>query len=132
MLLQSESYNETTYNVGDFVYVAPTPGYNNTSDATSGAENSGAAKTGALKPNVACIQKLWTDSDGIKMFEGIFFFRPDQTYHIPTRKFLQKVSTLSKHKLDPASGWALRHTNIVLFLTAGTFPKRSPYLSSYE
>ena len=51
-----------------------------------------ASKGGAVKPNVACIQKLWTEPDGTKMFEGVFFFRPDQTYHLPTRKFLQKVN----------------------------------------
>jgi hypothetical protein len=55
-------------------------------------ESGATAKTS--QPNIANIQKLWTDPDGTKWFEGIWFFRPDQTFHIPTRKFLQKVKLL--------------------------------------
>ncbi|CAL8069132.1 unnamed protein product [Orchesella dallaii] len=87
---QTESYNNQVYCVGDFVYVGQS--YNadtSSSDGSSGGAG-GANSKPAVKPNIANIQKLWTAPDGTKMFEGIWFFRPDQTYHLPTRKFLQK------------------------------------------
>ena len=85
MFVQSEMYDDKTYNVGDFVYVsACSSGITRDPFADSNQGNS-------LKPNIANIQKLWTEADGTKMFEGIWFFRPDQTYHLPTRKFLEKV-----------------------------------------
>lgn len=59
--------------------------------AANDGSGAGGGTYGVAKPNIANIQKLWTGPDGTKMFEGIFFFRPDQTYHLPTRKFLQKV-----------------------------------------
>lgn len=83
---QSESYNEQTFCVGDFVYVTPTHLDGSSLDAST----TGAA---GAKPNIANIQKLWTAPDGTKWFEGIWFFRPDQTYHMATRKFLQKASS---------------------------------------
>ncbi|CAG7824490.1 unnamed protein product [Allacma fusca] len=109
---QSESYNEQTYNIGDFVYIRPTtgPGYNNPESTASEGSFSGivASKLSTLKPNVVVIQKLWTEPDGTKMFEGIYFFRPDQTYHIPTRKFLQKElfrsEIRSSHQLSEIIG----------------------------
>jgi hypothetical protein len=58
---------------------------------SEGSQAGAVSKSTGPKPNIANIQKLWTEPDGTKMFEGIWFFRPDQTYHIPTRKFLQKV-----------------------------------------
>jgi len=76
-----------TYCVGDFVYVAPSPTYAAISDCSLDSSET-------LKPNIANIQKLYTTPEGVKMFEGIWFFRPDQTYHLPTRKFLRKVRIL--------------------------------------
>lgn len=69
--------------MGDFVYVSPSYNADTSGDGSSG-------NVPAVQPNIANIQKLWTAPDGTKMFEGIWFFRPDQTYHLPTRKFLQK------------------------------------------
>ncbi|XP_021953815.1 protein polybromo-1 isoform X3 [Folsomia candida] len=85
---QSESYNEQTFSIGDFVYVTPTPPAmdNSSSDGSTAS----ATSKSTVQPHIANIQKLWTAPDGIKWFEGIWFYRPDQTYHVPTRKFLEK------------------------------------------
>jgi len=72
------------------VYVTP-------SGATS-LDGVATSKSAVSTSNVANIQKLWTAPDGTKWFEGIWFFRPDQTYHIPTRKFLQKVVSIFVYK----------------------------------
>lgn len=77
--------------MGDFVYVSPSYNADTSADGSSGSGNGGTNSKSTVKPNIANIQKLWTAPDGTKMFEGIWFFRPDQTYHLPTRKFLQKV-----------------------------------------
>jgi protein polybromo-1 len=87
--VQSESYNDHTFSIGDFVYVTPTL------DSSSSEGTSSSASKAAVQTNIANIQKLWTAPDGTKWFEGIWFFRPDQTYHVPSRKFLEKVSPYS-------------------------------------
>lgn len=94
MNFQSEVYNNITYSVGDFVYVSPTCG------ETARDPFANQNQSNSLKPNIANIQKLWTEADGTKMFEGIWFFRPDQTYHLPTRKFLEKVPESIKAKMS--------------------------------
>ena len=45
-----------------------------------------------LKPHIVCIEKLWKDPDGEAWFHGNWFLRPNETFHLATRKFLEKVS----------------------------------------
>lgn len=41
-------------------------------------------------PSIAYIEKLWTTEDNMKMMHGAVFLRPHETYHVQTRKFLEK------------------------------------------
>lgn len=40
------------------------------------------------------IQRLWTNQESQQMLYGNHFYRPSETYHLSTRKFLEKVSTI--------------------------------------
>uniref|UniRef100_A0A8C5H8V9 Protein polybromo-1 n=1 Tax=Gouania willdenowi TaxID=441366 RepID=A0A8C5H8V9_GOUWI len=64
------SFENTTYHIGDFVYVEP-------SEAN-------------LKPHIVCIERLWEDEAGEKWLHGCWFYRPNETFHLATRKFLEK------------------------------------------
>lgn len=44
-----------------------------------------------LKPHIVCIEKLWRDPDGEGWLHGNWFLRPNETFHLATRKFLEKV-----------------------------------------
>lgn len=37
-----------------------------------------------------CIEKIYTDNAGQKQIYGNWFYRPNETFHLATRKFLQK------------------------------------------
>ncbi|XP_069000505.1 protein polybromo-1-like isoform X1 [Embiotoca jacksoni] len=67
---QDCSFENRTYHVGDFVYVEP-------SEPT-------------LKPHIVCIERLWEDEAGEKWLYGCWFYRPSETFHLATRKFLEK------------------------------------------
>ncbi|KAI3370004.1 hypothetical protein L3Q82_024808, partial [Scortum barcoo] len=67
---QDCSFENSTYHVGDFVYVEP-------SEAN-------------LKPHIVCIERLWEDEAGEKWLYGCWFYRPSETFHLATRKFLEK------------------------------------------
>ncbi|XP_046881152.1 polybromo 1, like isoform X1 [Hypomesus transpacificus] len=67
---QDCSFENSTYHVGDCVYVRP-------------AEPS-------LKPHIVCIERLWEDEAGEKWLYGCWFYRPSETFHLATRKFLEK------------------------------------------
>ncbi|XP_061428677.1 LOW QUALITY PROTEIN: protein polybromo-1 [Lethenteron reissneri] len=68
---QDCSFEDNMYRVGDFVYVEPS-----SSD---------------LQPHIACIEKLWVDDNtGEKWLYGCWFYRPTETFHLATRKFLEK------------------------------------------
>lgn len=67
---QDCSFENSTYHVGDFVYVEPSE-----------------AK---LQPHVVCIERLWEDEKGEKWLFGSWFYRPSETFHVATRKFLEK------------------------------------------
>uniref|UniRef100_A0A3B3YBW4 Protein polybromo-1 n=1 Tax=Poecilia mexicana TaxID=48701 RepID=A0A3B3YBW4_9TELE len=64
------SFENRTYHVGDFVYVEPSEPN--------------------LKPHVVCIERLWEDETGGKWLHGCWFYRPSETFHLATRKFLEK------------------------------------------
>lgn len=38
------------------------------------------------------VEKLWRDSQGEQWLYGCWFYRPNETFHLATRKFLEKVS----------------------------------------
>ncbi|XP_076013006.1 polybromo 1, like isoform X2 [Genypterus blacodes] len=67
---QDCSFENSTYHVGDCVYVQP-------------AEPN-------LKPHIVCIERLWEDEAGEKWLYGGWFYRPSETFHLATRKFLEK------------------------------------------
>ncbi|XP_040015552.1 polybromo 1, like isoform X3 [Xiphias gladius] len=67
---QDCSFENSTYHVGDFVYVEPSEPN--------------------LKPHIVCIERLWKDEAGEKWLYGCWFYRPSETFHLATRKFLEK------------------------------------------
>uniref|UniRef100_A0A8C6VBL8 Polybromo 1 n=1 Tax=Naja naja TaxID=35670 RepID=A0A8C6VBL8_NAJNA len=67
---QDCSFKNSMYHVGDYVYVEP-------ADAN-------------LQPHIVCIERLWEDSNGEKWLYGCWFYRPNETFHLATRKFLEK------------------------------------------
>ena len=44
-----------------------------------------------LDPHIMMIEKFNTDESGARMIKGFYFYRPNETYHLATRKFLEKV-----------------------------------------
>ncbi|XP_028681002.1 LOW QUALITY PROTEIN: protein polybromo-1 [Erpetoichthys calabaricus] len=67
---QDCSFKNSMYHVGDYVYVEP-------------AEPN-------LQPHIVCIERLWQDDTGEKWLYGCWFYRPNETFHLATRKFLEK------------------------------------------
>ncbi|KAJ4926712.1 hypothetical protein JOQ06_014459 [Pogonophryne albipinna] len=68
--IQSCSFENSTYHVGDFVYVEPSEP--------------------KLKPHIVCIELMWEDEAGGKWLHGCWFYRPSETFHLAARKFLEK------------------------------------------
>ncbi|XP_061146646.1 polybromo 1, like isoform X3 [Syngnathus typhle] len=66
---QQCTFENTTYQVGEYVYVHP-------SEAN-------------LKPHIVLIERLWEDDQGAKWLYGCWFYRPRETFHMATRKFLE-------------------------------------------
>uniref|UniRef100_A0A8C2Z3C6 Protein polybromo-1 n=1 Tax=Cyclopterus lumpus TaxID=8103 RepID=A0A8C2Z3C6_CYCLU len=67
---QDCSFKDSMYHVGDYVYVEP-------------AEPN-------LQPHIIYIERLWQDDTGEKWLYGCWFYRPNETFHVATRKFLEK------------------------------------------
>ncbi|XP_061583260.1 protein polybromo-1-like isoform X2 [Cololabis saira] len=68
--IQECSFENSTYHVGDFVYVEPSEPN--------------------LKPHIVCIEQLWSNETGEHWLYGCWFYRPSETFHLATRKFLEK------------------------------------------
>lgn len=66
----SVHFREQTYHVGDFVYMEP--------------------REKGLEPHIILIEKLWKDDQGEQWLYGCWFYRPNETFHLATRKFLEK------------------------------------------
>lgn len=50
------------------------------------------------------IERLWTNSDNVKMMYGCMMIRPFETYHVQTRRFLEKeVFRSDQHQAVPLS-----------------------------
>lgn len=55
-------------------------------------------------PGIVYIERLWTNSENIKMMYGNVFLRPYETYHLSSRKFIeQEVFKSDQHQAIPLS-----------------------------
>ncbi|KAH8243896.1 hypothetical protein KR032_011238 [Drosophila birchii] len=66
---ESMTINQQVYSPGDYVYVQM-------------PENK--------IPSIASIERLWTSPTNEKLMQASIFVRPHETYHVTTRKFLEK------------------------------------------
>lgn len=66
---ESMTCNQQTFKVGEFVYMD--------------------SKEKGCEPHILLIERLWTNS-GQQMLYGNYYLRPAETYHVTTRKFLEK------------------------------------------
>ncbi|GFG36133.1 hypothetical protein Cfor_02751 [Coptotermes formosanus] len=66
----SMSFNQQVYRVGDFVYAEP--------------------KERGMDPSIVNIERLWNNQEGQQMMYGNYYYRPNETYHVTTRRFLEK------------------------------------------
>ncbi|XP_036150298.1 protein polybromo-1 isoform X6 [Monomorium pharaonis] len=66
----SMSFNQEVYRAGDFAYIEPTER--------------------GMEYSVVLIERLWTNADSQQMLYGNLFYRPSETYHVASRKFLDK------------------------------------------
>ncbi|XP_045461184.1 protein polybromo-1 isoform X2 [Harmonia axyridis] len=66
---ESMTCNQQTYKVGEFVYME--------------------SKEKGCEPHILLIERLWSNN-GQQMLYGNFYLRPAETYHLTTRKFLEK------------------------------------------
>ncbi|KAI5696147.1 hypothetical protein M8J75_008836 [Diaphorina citri] len=64
------SFNQQVYRIGDFIYSE--------------------SKDKGQEPYIVSIERLWTNNEGQPMMYGNQYFRPDETFHVATRKFLEK------------------------------------------
>ncbi|CAH1167174.1 unnamed protein product [Phyllotreta striolata] len=86
----SNNSDQVDYRIGDFVYV-------NSSETKEGDAGLEGVKEEEKEWGIVCIERLWT-SGGTKMMYGNRYFRPDETYHLSTRRFLEKeVFKSDKH-----------------------------------
>ncbi|CAG2060026.1 unnamed protein product [Timema podura] len=83
---ESMSFNQQVYHVSDFVYAEP--------------------KERGMEPSIIHIERLWNNQEGQQMMYGNVFFRPNETYHVTTRKFLEKsVNTRNIIKRASVATW---------------------------
>ncbi|CAL7944798.1 unnamed protein product [Xylocopa violacea] len=66
----SMSFNQEIYRAGDFAYIEPTER--------------------GMEYSVVLIERLWTNAEAQQMLYGNLFYRPSETYHVASRKFLDK------------------------------------------
>ncbi|XP_058969432.2 protein polybromo-1 isoform X2 [Pocillopora verrucosa] len=67
---QEMSYKDIKICVGDFVFLEP--------------------REEDLQPHIVSVEKLYKDSYGEQWLYGSWFYRPEETFHAATRKFLEK------------------------------------------
>ncbi|XP_013138008.1 PREDICTED: protein polybromo-1 [Papilio polytes] len=74
---------KTQYNKGDFVYIQPD-------------------KSNKEPPSIMLVERVWTNNEGIPMMYCNIYFRPQDTFHVRTRKFLQQeVFKTETHRAVP-------------------------------
>ena len=63
------------------------------------------AKEALMNSHIVVVEKLWRDKDGELFIFGNWFYRPSETFHVATRKFLQNEVFKSDYSAPvPASG----------------------------
>ncbi|XP_052070858.1 protein polybromo-1-like isoform X2 [Mytilus californianus] len=75
-------YKEQTFHIGDTVYIEPRSGLKRKSTSIYREEGQ--------EPHILCIEKLFVDTAGVQTLYGFWFYRPNETFHSATRKFLEK------------------------------------------
>lgn len=76
--------NQQVYQIGDFVYAEP--------------------KERGMEPIILNILRMWINQEGQQMIYGNQYYRPSETYHVTTRKFLEKeVFKTEQHIALPLS-----------------------------
>ena len=68
------SFNQQVYRIGDFVYAEP--------------------KERGMEWIIFEIQRLWVNQENQQMMYGNQYYRPSETYHVTTRRFLENVSKM--------------------------------------
>ena len=63
-------FDDTDFKVGDYVYIRP--------------------EEANKKPHIVSIERLWVHKNGLQGLYGCWFFRPEETFHLASRKFLEK------------------------------------------
>ena len=81
----STVFNQQQYTVGEFVYCSPA----GAASVAAPAPASAADKKDS-KPLIYLIENIYTNAGGEQMMRGNQFVRPEETFHVPTRKFLEK------------------------------------------
>ncbi|XP_077556575.1 protein polybromo isoform X3 [Haemaphysalis longicornis] len=66
----STEHKGIVIHVGDFVYVEP--------------------REKGMQPHIINVDRLWRDKSGEQWLYGCWFYRPNETFHLASRKFLQK------------------------------------------
>ncbi|KAI5645637.1 bromodomain-containing protein [Phthorimaea operculella] len=73
---------QAQYGKGDFVYVQP--------------------EKGNKEPTIVQVERVWTNNEGTPMMYGNVYYRPHETFHVRTRKFLQQeVFKTETHRTIP-------------------------------
>ncbi len=70
MIDDNVTFHDLNYKVGDFVYIEP--------------------REKTIEPHIIHIEKLHRDENGEFWIYGCWFFRPGETFHIASKKFLEK------------------------------------------
>lgn len=74
---QSVSIDGIEYRIGDYVYVTP--------------------EEPSRPPHIMSVEKVWLQKDGLKGIYGSWFYRPEATFHLASRKFMEKEVFRSFH-----------------------------------
>ncbi|KAL0860991.1 hypothetical protein ABMA27_009518 [Loxostege sticticalis] len=78
----SAPLQQTQYSKGDFVYILP--------------------EKGNKEPGIVQVERVWTNKDGVPMLYANVYYRPHETFHVLTRKFLhQEVFKTETHRTIP-------------------------------
>ena len=50
-----------------------------------------ASREKEIEPHIVCIERMWREENGEELLYGCWLYRPQETYHAASRKFLEKV-----------------------------------------
>lgn len=63
-----------------------------------------------------CVEKLYTDNNAQEHLHGNWFYRPNETFHLASRKFLEKVGHQSMNQMFPPKKNKTFLQNVKIFL----------------